>query len=89
MTQVRTQNLLFKRHRKVLMIPTGTVAFVVEVIRSKSPNMDLNKEAKQHCPLCHEEKKLKELRGHVGQHILWRSLGIKEDLAVKVGFCPL
>ena len=64
-------------------------AFVVEVLTSNPPNTALDKESKQRCPLCREEKKLKELRGHVGQHILSRSLGFEEeDLMVKVRLPP-
>jgi len=70
------------------MILIGMAAFVVEIIGSTSPNMDPGKETKQRCPLCHEEKKLKELRGHIGLHILWRSFGVEEDLVTKVGSLP-
>ena len=72
----------------MLTIPTGLAAFVAEVNTPESPNMDLDKEAKQHCPLCNEEKKLRELRGHIGLHILWCLFGVEEDLMNKVCFRP-
>jgi len=69
---------------------TGAAAFATEVLAPELPNTGLDKESKQCCPLCHEEKKLKELRGHIGLHILWCLLGVDERLeGGKVSVRPL
>lgn len=38
----------------------------------------------QCCPLCGNKTKLKQLRGHIGQHILFRSRGMEEKLLREV-----
>jgi len=73
----------------MLTILTGMAAFAIEAIKPKPPNSNLGKETKQQCPLCRGEKKLKELRGHVGLHILRCLLDIDEDLTTKVAIFPL
>jgi len=61
----------------------GTPAFIVEDLVLATPNTDLGKESKQQCPLCNEPKKLKDMRGHVGRHIMLHSRGITEERLVK------
>ena len=56
----------------------GTAAFVVEDFAPNMPDVDRGKELERNCPLCNEPKKLKDMRGHVGQHILLRSRGAEE-----------
>ena len=63
---------------QALMTSSGTPAFVVEDFVLSTPNVDPDKEIKQQCPLCNEPKKLKEMRGHVGRHILLHLHGIED-----------
>ncbi|KAF9642030.1 hypothetical protein BDM02DRAFT_3194047 [Thelephora ganbajun] len=66
---------------------SGVAAFVVEGFVPDAPNP--SKEVKEQCPLCNAPKKLKEMRDHVGCHILLRSRGIEEcDLLKTVGGNP-
>ncbi|KAF9779439.1 hypothetical protein BJ322DRAFT_1113247 [Thelephora terrestris] len=74
------------------MDDSGAAAFVAGAFLPEVLTMELGKKTKQHCPLCHEVKRLEELRGHIGLHILWRLFGVEEDLATKIednpcGFC--
>ena len=66
------------------MIPTGEAVFVIEAAEPEPPRIDPSKETKQCCPLCHEMKKLKVFRDHVGLHILWHLLGVEETLITLV-----
>lgn len=60
----------------VLIMLSGTAAFVVEDFVPNAPDSD--KEMRQQCPLCDSTKKLKDMRDHVGYHILLRLRGGKE-----------
>lgn len=59
------------------------------MLQPELPNTDLDKDTKIHCPLCDQEKKLLELRGHIGRHVLWCRLGAKENLTGEVSFRSL
>ena len=61
----------------------GADAFTVDHV-GLTPLNAPNPEATQGCPLCKKEMKLKQLRGHVGQHILFRSRGMEQNLLRKV-----
>jgi len=49
-----------------------------------APLAILDPDATPKCPLCGHETKLKQLRGHVGQHILFNSQGMEDNLPQKV-----
>jgi hypothetical protein len=68
----------------MLMSFSGTEAFVVEGFAPDAPGPDVDKETKQQCPLCNVPKKLKEMRDHVGRHILLSSRGVEEHLVKPV-----
>ena len=64
-------------------IPSGTKSFTVNAITLAPPNT-ANPNTKQQCPLCGKEMKLKQLRGHIGRHILFHSRGMNEQLPLEV-----
>lgn len=70
------------------MAASGTPAFIVEDFAPNMPNVDPDEGTKQQCPLCNKSRKLKEMRDHVGRHILLRSRGIEEDNLVKTVSLP-
>ena len=70
----------------MLRVFLGAAAFIVEGAKLDAPDTDPNKETEQQYPLCNREKKLREMRGHVGRHILSHSRGTGEhDLLKPVG----
>lgn len=71
------------------MTPLGMAAFIIEDFKPNAPDTNLDREAKRQCPLCNDLKKLKEMRGHVGHHIMLRSRGGKEDHLSKTASLPL
>jgi len=64
-------------------IPSGTKSFTVDAITLTLPNT-ADPNTKQQCPLCGKEMKLKQLRGHIGRHILFHSWGMNEQLPREV-----
>lgn len=69
------------------MIFLGAATFVVEDFKPDAPDPD--KEMKQQCPLCNELRKLKEMRDHVGHHILLHSRGGEDARLLKTVSHPL
>lgn len=67
---------------------SGTAAFVVEDFVLDAPDPD--KDTRHQCPLCNSVKKLKDMRDHVGRHVLLDSRGVEEcDLLKPVSLLPL
>jgi len=69
---------------RALTVLQGTPAFIVEDLALATPSTDLGKDSPQQCPLCNEPKKLKEMRGHVGRHIMLHSRGVSEEHLMKL-----
>ena len=49
-----------------------------------APLATLDPDAIPKCPLCGHETKLKQLRGHIGQHVLFHLRGMEDNLPQKV-----
>ena len=49
-----------------------------------APLDTLDSNATPKCPLCNNRTKLKQLRGHIGQHVLFHSRGMEDNLPRKV-----
>ena len=65
-------------------MPLGSGSFTVGGVMLVAPNtVDVN--TKRGCPLCGHKMKQKQLRDHVGRHILFRSRGMNERLPREVG----
>jgi len=64
-------------------IPLGPNSFTVGDVMLVAPNA-VNVNTKRGCPLCGHEVKQRQLWGHVGRHILFRSRGMNERLPREV-----
>lgn len=62
---------------------SGMDAFTIDHVALTPPNAP-DPNITQGCPLCNNKMKLKQLRGHIGRHILFHLRGMEENIAQKV-----